>query len=96
MDPAMASGSAFTPKNSNNVLYRNNKEAIVALEVDRNGPCRIEEHAIVLLDWPIIVCRNLQAHSNDSSSQRWNLNLVWQMDARLGLLPRLVLSQQDP
>ena len=96
MDPAVTSGSAFTPENSNDVLDRDDKEAIVALEVDRNGALWIEEHAIVLSDGPVIVCSNLQAHCHDSASKCWNLNLVWQMDAGLGLLSRLVLPQQDP
>jgi hypothetical protein len=96
MDPVVASGSAFTPKYSNDVLDRHDKEAIVALEVDWNGTLWIKKNAIVLRDRPVIICSNLQAHRYDSARKRRNFDLVWQMDAGLGLLSRLVLPQQDP
>jgi hypothetical protein len=56
----------------------------------------VEQHAVVLPDRVVLVVVDLRADRDDAPRQRRDLDLVGQVQARLGLLLVLVLADQDP
>lgn len=81
-------------EDSDDVFHRNDKEAIIAFEVNWNAVLGVEEHTVVALDRVVVIPINFGADRNDASGQGGDLNLVGQVNARLGLLLIVVLAYQ--
>lgn len=77
------------------VFDRDDEEAVVAFEVDRDGVLGVEEDSVVLIDGVVALGDDLGADGDDAAGEGWDLDLVWQVEAGLGLLLVLVFADED-
>src|SRR5262245_58282394 len=94
LDIRLQSSVLVPPENRHDVLDRYDKQAIVALEIDRDGVFGVEEHTVVLPDRVILVARNLGRNRNDPAGDGRNLDIARKLNTALGGLLVLVLAQQ--
>ena len=87
--------SVFLAEHGDDIFHGNDEQAIIAFKVHRNPSFGIEQHLVILLDRVVDVIRDLGTDSHDPASDGRNLNLVREMNANLGNLASLVLSDKD-
>lgn len=77
-----------------NILDRDDEETIVSFEINWDRVLWVKKYPVVLGDWIIVVAIDLSGDRDDASCDSGDLDLVWKMDTRFGLLFVVVFSDQ--
>ena len=87
--------SVILAEHGDDIFHGDDKQAVIAFEVHWNPSFGIEEDPVILLDGIVDIIGDLGTDGHDPAGDGRNLHLVRKVDADLGNLTILVLSDEN-